>query len=109
VDGWVVRSDKTIGAGSNNPNLANGKGVDHLADVYGNQIVGIYFVALGQSTVAAPVDWLAPHHNPSSRPGRVPGLGSSATWVLAGREALTSPGRRSGRLLPRPGRPRARP
>ncbi len=46
VDGWVVRGDKTIGEGSSNPNLANGKGVDHLADVYGNQIVGIYFAAL---------------------------------------------------------------
>ncbi len=47
-DGWVVRSDKTIGEGSANPNLANGKGLDHLADVYGEQIVGIYFAALGQ-------------------------------------------------------------
>jgi len=47
VDGWVVRSDKTIGEGSSNPNLANGKGLDHLADVYGPQIVGIYFQALG--------------------------------------------------------------
>jgi len=47
VDGWVVRADKTIGEGSSNPNLANGRGVDHLADVYGNQIVGIYFAALG--------------------------------------------------------------
>ena len=46
-DGWVVRSDKTIAEGSKNPNLANGKGVDHLADVYGGQIVGIYFQALG--------------------------------------------------------------
>ena len=44
--GWVVRSDKTIGEGSQNPNLANGKGLDHLADVYGPQIVGIYFQAL---------------------------------------------------------------
>jgi hypothetical protein len=46
VDGWVVRGDKTIGEGSSNPNLANGKGVDHLADVYGIQIVGIYRTAL---------------------------------------------------------------
>lgn len=46
-DGWVVRSDKTIGEGSKNPNLADGKGLDHLADVYGGQIVGIYFQALG--------------------------------------------------------------
>jgi hypothetical protein len=46
-DGWVVRSDKTIGEGSQNPNLANGSGLDHLADVYGGQIVGIYIQALG--------------------------------------------------------------
>jgi len=47
ADGWVVRADKTIGEGSANPNLANGKGVDHLADTYGAQLVGIYFAALG--------------------------------------------------------------
>jgi hypothetical protein len=47
LDGWVVRSDKTIGEGSKNPNLANGKGLDHLADAVGGQIVGIYFQALG--------------------------------------------------------------
>ena len=46
ADGWVVRSDKVIGEGSSNPNLANGKGLDHLADVYGPQLVGIYFAAL---------------------------------------------------------------
>jgi hypothetical protein len=47
ADGWVTRADKTIGEGSNNPNLANGKGLDHLADSVGAQIVGIYFAALG--------------------------------------------------------------
>ena len=47
ADGWVVRSDKTIGEGSSNPNLADGKGLDHLADAFGNQLVGIYFAALG--------------------------------------------------------------
>ena len=46
-DGWLVRMDKTIGEGSANKNLANGKGLDHLADVYGGQIVGIYFQVLG--------------------------------------------------------------
>jgi hypothetical protein len=46
AEGWVVRMDKTVGEGSKNPNLANGKGLDHLADVYGQQIVGIYFQAL---------------------------------------------------------------
>ena len=47
-NGWVIRSDKTIGAGSSNPNLANGKGLDHLAGAVGPQIVGIYFAALEQ-------------------------------------------------------------
>jgi hypothetical protein len=46
ADGWVVSGLKTIGEGSSNPNLADGKGLDHLADAYGNQIVGIYFAAL---------------------------------------------------------------
>lgn len=45
-NGWVTRSDKTIGEGSKNPNLANGKGLDHLAGLYGEQIVGIYFQVL---------------------------------------------------------------
>jgi len=45
--GWTTRTDKTIGEGSSNPNLANGKGLDHLADAVGAQIVGIYFAALG--------------------------------------------------------------
>jgi hypothetical protein len=43
AEGWLVRSDRTIGSG---PRLADGKGLDHLADVYGEQIVGIYFQAL---------------------------------------------------------------
>jgi hypothetical protein len=47
ADGWVIRSDITIGEGSSNPNLADGKGLDHLADAYGPQIVAIYFAALG--------------------------------------------------------------
>ncbi|HEY8199595.1 MAG TPA: hypothetical protein VIF44_07455 [Candidatus Limnocylindrales bacterium] len=46
ANGWVTRADKTIGEGSKNPNLANGKGLDHLADLVGGQIVGIYFQAL---------------------------------------------------------------
>jgi hypothetical protein len=45
--GWVTRSDKTIGEGSANPNTGNGKGLDHLEDSVGAQIVGIYFAALG--------------------------------------------------------------
>lgn len=47
VGGWVVRSDMVIGEGSSNPNLANGRGLDHLADAYGGQLIGIYFAALG--------------------------------------------------------------
>ncbi len=46
ADGWVVRSDKVIGEGSANPNLANGRGLDHLADSFGPQLIGIYFAAL---------------------------------------------------------------
>jgi len=46
ADGWVTRADKTIGENSKNPNLANGKGLDHLADTYGPQLIGIYFQAL---------------------------------------------------------------
>ena len=46
ADGWVIRADKTIGEGSSNPNLANGKGLDHLADSVGPKIVAIYFQAL---------------------------------------------------------------
>jgi hypothetical protein len=43
---WVVRSDKTIGEGSANPNLANGKGLDHLEDLVGPQVGALYFAAL---------------------------------------------------------------
>src|SRR5262245_51841566 len=32
---FTIRSDKTIGEGSNNPNLANGKGLEHAEDVFG--------------------------------------------------------------------------
>jgi hypothetical protein len=38
----TVRSDKTIGEGSNNPNLANGKGLEHAQDVFG----GLFVAAL---------------------------------------------------------------
>jgi len=34
-DSFTVRSDKTIGEGSANPNLGNGKGVDHIEDAFG--------------------------------------------------------------------------
>jgi hypothetical protein len=45
--GWTTRSDLTIGGGSANPNLTDGRGLDHLSLVHGEQIVGIYFQALG--------------------------------------------------------------
>ncbi len=43
---WVTRSNKTIGENSSNPNLADGKGLDHLADLYGAQVGALYFAAL---------------------------------------------------------------
>ena len=43
---WVTRIDKTIGAGSSNPNLADGRGLDHLAQLVGEQVVALYFAAL---------------------------------------------------------------
>ena len=43
---WVTRIDKTIGAGSSNPNLADGKGLDHLAQLVGEDVVALYFAAL---------------------------------------------------------------
>jgi hypothetical protein len=33
--GFTVRTDKTIGEGSSNPNLADGRGLDHIEDAYG--------------------------------------------------------------------------
>ncbi|MFL5643711.1 MAG: hypothetical protein ACJ77U_01275 [Chloroflexota bacterium] len=47
ADGWVIRSDKTIGGGSSNPNLADGKGLDHLVDSVGGTIVAIYLQVAG--------------------------------------------------------------
>ena len=49
ADGWVICADKTIGAGSNNANLADGKGLDHLVPLVGEQIVGIYFEVLSRT------------------------------------------------------------
>jgi hypothetical protein len=49
---WVTRMDKTIGEGSSNPNLANGKGLDYLVDLVGPQIFGL--VAAAQEAVPAP-------------------------------------------------------
>lgn len=37
-ESWVTRMDKTIGEGSANPNLADGKGLDHLQDLVGTQV-----------------------------------------------------------------------
>ena len=35
---FTFRSDKTIGEGSSNPNLGNGKGLEHAEDAYGPQV-----------------------------------------------------------------------
>lgn len=43
---WVTRIDKTIGEGSSNPNLANGAGLDHLRELVGEQVFGLYLAAL---------------------------------------------------------------
>lgn len=45
---WVIRFDKTIGAGSSNPNLADGRGLDHLVPMVGEAVVALYFAALEQ-------------------------------------------------------------
>ena len=34
-DSFTVRTDKTIGEGSSNPNLANGSGLEHIEDAWG--------------------------------------------------------------------------
>jgi hypothetical protein len=43
---WTVRIDKTIGEGSSSPNLADGRGLDHLSALAGQQVVALYFAAL---------------------------------------------------------------
>ncbi len=43
-DSLTLRTDKTIGEGSNNPNLGNGKGLDHLEDAFG-PLIGASFAA----------------------------------------------------------------
>ena len=51
-DGFVIRVDKTIGVNGNEitvpgfeKNGADGHGIDHAVDAYGDQIVGIFFAA----------------------------------------------------------------
>lgn len=46
---WVTNAKKTIGEGSSNPNLANGRGLDHLSQVVGEPVVTLYFAALAQA------------------------------------------------------------
>ena len=43
-DALTLRTDKTIGEGSQNPNLGNGKGLDHLEDAFG-PLIGASFAA----------------------------------------------------------------
>jgi hypothetical protein len=49
-ESWVIRVDKTIGEGSSNPNLANFKGLDHLATMMEpqlNLLIGAAFEEVG--------------------------------------------------------------
>ena len=46
-ESFTVRSDKTIGEGSANPNLANGKGLEHIEDAFGG--------LLGEAAEACPL------------------------------------------------------
>ena len=48
---WVIRIDKTIGEGSSNPNLADGKGLDHLIGLVGPQVFAL--AAAAQEAVPA--------------------------------------------------------
>lgn len=48
---WVIRIDKTIGEGSSNPNLADGKGLDHLIELVGPQVFAL--AAAAQAAVPA--------------------------------------------------------
>ena len=45
---WVTRFDKTIASGSSSPNLADGKGLDHMVPMVGEDVVALYFAALEQ-------------------------------------------------------------
>ena len=38
---WVIRVDKTIGAGSSNANLADGTGLDHLIQLVGQDVFAL--------------------------------------------------------------------
>jgi hypothetical protein len=45
-ESWVIRIDKTIGANGNSPNRADGRGLDHLIPMVGEDVVALYFQAL---------------------------------------------------------------
>ena len=47
-ESWVIRPDKTIGAGSSNPNLANFQGLDHLATMMEPQLNALIAAAFEQ-------------------------------------------------------------
>lgn len=42
---FTIRTDKTIGEGSANPNLTDGRGLDHIFDLYGETLLGVFFAA----------------------------------------------------------------
>ena len=46
---WVVNIKTTIGAGSSNPNLADGKGLDHLQQLVGMEVFLLSEEARGKS------------------------------------------------------------
>lgn len=48
---WVIRVDKTIGEESSNPNLGDGRGLDHLIDLVGAQVFAL--AAAAQAAVPA--------------------------------------------------------
>ena len=47
-DSFTVRGDKTIGEGSHNPNLGDGRGLDHIEAAFG-PVLGAAFGACAES------------------------------------------------------------
>jgi hypothetical protein len=50
-ESWVIRVDKTIGANGNSPSRADGRGLDHLVPMVGDDVVALYFAAAAQPLV----------------------------------------------------------
>lgn len=47
-ESWVIRIDRTVGAGSANPNLADGRGLDHLVPMVAPTIDELVAAAMEQ-------------------------------------------------------------